>query len=251
MTADRISSLFYELFSGLARQGPGSSASTRRALASVPELSSRSRVLDVGCGTGAPTMVLATSTPATIVAIDSHEPYITFLNEQANALKLADRIVASVGDMKALGYANASFDLIWCEGAIYNVGVETALETWRRLLRYQGFIVFTEVCWRKSNPPNECRLFWEAEYPAIRTKEALLSEINACGYRVIDHFPLTRADWWDEYYRPLQDKVNSFRRDHLDDFDAQHLANSCQHEIDVWHRYSEFYDYEFFVIGDG
>lgn len=75
MTEERTTALFFELFSGLPRQGPGDGASTERALALVPPLGSASRVLDIGCGTGAQTRVLARSTPAHITEIDSHAPF--------------------------------------------------------------------------------------------------------------------------------------------------------------------------------
>ena len=32
--------------------------------------------------------------------------------------------------MHSLDFADGSFELIWCEGAIYNVGVETGLCDW-------------------------------------------------------------------------------------------------------------------------
>ena len=74
MTApDRITTLFFELFSGLPRQGPGTTDSTRRALGLVPDVRPSTRALDVGCGTGAGTLVLAESSPAHIVAV-AHAP---------------------------------------------------------------------------------------------------------------------------------------------------------------------------------
>ena len=59
MAPDRATALFFELFTGLPRQGPGSTPSTRRALGLVPGVGPRTRVLDIGCGTGAQTLVLA------------------------------------------------------------------------------------------------------------------------------------------------------------------------------------------------
>ena len=51
--------LLFELFEDLPRLGPGTAASTRRALEAIPALPGEPRVLDAGCGTGASTKVLA------------------------------------------------------------------------------------------------------------------------------------------------------------------------------------------------
>ena len=126
------------------------------------------RLLDIGCGTGAQTVVLAQSSPARIVAVDNHPPFIDALNREARRLGIADRLEARVADMRFLEFADGSFDLIWCEGAIYNVGVEAGLRDWRRMLRRDGHVALTEVCWRKPDPPAECAAFWSREYPEIR-----------------------------------------------------------------------------------
>jgi SAM-dependent methyltransferase len=94
MADDRTTALFFELFSGLPRQGPGDAASTLRALALVPGVGPRTRVLDVGCGTGLHTRVLAQGSPARIVAVDNHAPFVEELNRHAQALGLADRLEA-------------------------------------------------------------------------------------------------------------------------------------------------------------
>ena len=251
MTADRTTALFYELFSGLPRQGPGSAASTRRALGLVPGVGPRNRVLDVGCGTGAQTLALAESSPARIVAVDNHAPFIDALNGKAQELGITDRLEARVADMHRLDFADGSFDLIWSEGAIYIMGVEAGLRDWRRLLRPNGHVVLTEVSWRKPEPPAACAAFWNREYPAIRDTAALLEAVGACGYETVGHFPLPASAWWDDYYRPLQDNVTAFRKRHRDAPDAQALADQCQNEIDIWHSYSAFYGYEFLVLRAG
>ena len=248
MASDRTAALFFELFSGLPRQGPGSAASTRRALGLVPDIGPATRVLDVGCGTGAQTLVLAESSPARIVAVDNHPPFVDELNRKARERGLADRLEARVADMRELDFADGAFDLIWCEGAIYNVGVEVGLRDWRRLLGPGGHVAFTDACWRKPDPPAECAAFWNREYPAIRGTSALLNAVEACGYETVGHFPLPAAAWWDDYYRPLQDNVTAFRKRYHDAPDARELADQCQHEIDIWRAYSEFYGYEFVVL---
>ena len=98
-----------------------------------------------------------------IVAVDNHPPFIHILNREAQRLGVANRLEARVADMRRLDFADDSFDLIWCEGAIYNVGVKAGLRDWRRLLRPNGHVALTEVCWRKPDPPAECVAFWKRE----------------------------------------------------------------------------------------
>ena len=238
---------FFEIFDGLPRQGPGDQNSTIKALALVPGIGSGTRVLDLGCGTGLQTRVLASNSPARFVAIDNHQPFVEEANRQTRAAGLDGRINTRVGDMNRLEFAPGSFELIWCEGAIYVVGFEAGLRAWRSLLTPGGHLALTEVCWSKPNPPAECAEFWAREYPAIRDTATRLLTINECGYEVVGHFPLPPSSWWDDYYRPLQQHITEFRARHRDEPDAGELADQVQREIDIWHRYSEWYHYEFFV----
>lgn len=248
MSQDRATALFFEMFTGLPRQGPGDAASTLRALALVPGLGPGSRVLDVGCGTGLQTRVLAGHSPAHFVAVDNHAPFVEELNREAQALGLADRLQAYVGDMRELDFPPGSFDLIWCEGSIYVIGLADGLRAWRPLLAPGGHVALTEVCWMKSDPPPDCRAFWQREYPAIREVAVHLASMEECGYQLVGHFALPPSSWWDDYYRPLQQNVTAFRERHRGEADAGELADQVQREIDIWHAYSEFYGYEFFVM---
>lgn len=248
MAQDRTTTLFFEVFSGLPRQGPGDPASTLRALALVPGVAIGTRVLDVGCGTGVQTRVLAQHSAAHVVAIDNHAPFIKEVTRLAQACGLADRIDARVGDMRNLELPPGSFDVIWCEGAICAIGFESGLREWRRFLAPGGHIALTEVCWTKPEPPEECLAFWSKEYPAIRETSVLLELIARTGYETVGHFPLPRSAWWDDYYRPLRQNLEEFRERHSGERDAQQLADQVQREIDIWRAYSDFYGYEFFVM---
>jgi cyclopropane fatty-acyl-phospholipid synthase-like methyltransferase len=214
----------------------------------VPGVGPGTRVLDAGCGTGLQTRVLARHSAARIVAIDNHPPFVEELNRQARSVGIADRLEARVGDMCLLDFPPASFDLIWSEGSIYVVGFETGLRAWRQLLVPGGHVALTEVCWMRPDPPHDCMAFWAAEYPAIRDTGSRLTTIASCGYETIGHFPLPTSSWWDDYYAPLTRNLAEFRARHRDEADAQGLADQVQREIDIWHAYSEFYSYEFFVM---
>jgi SAM-dependent methyltransferase len=248
MTEDRMTMLFFEMFTGLPRQGPGDRGSTLRAWSMVPGVGPHTRVLDLGCGTGSHTRVLAQQSAAQFIAIDNHPAYVDELTRVATAHGLADRIDARVGDMRALDLPDSSFDVIWCEGAIYVVGFETGLRAWRRLLAPGGHMMVSEACWTRSDPPRECVEFWAREYPAIRDVPTLQRAIDDCGYETVGHFTLPSSSWWDDYYRPLEPKVTEFRDRHGGEADAEELADSVQREIDMWRRYGEYYGYEYFVL---
>jgi ubiquinone/menaquinone biosynthesis C-methylase UbiE len=244
-----MTSLFFEIFSSdLPRQGPGDRASTLKALALVPNVGPGTRILDVGCGSGPQTLVLAEASHAAILAVDTHEPFISALIQQTQMLGLAGRVDARVGDMRHLDYPPGSFDLLWCEGAIYIMGFEAALRDWRRLLTPGGHLVVSEIVWTRPNPPSECATFWEREYPAISDVPTMLANIRRCGYETVGHFTLPPSSWSDEYYQPLQRKLAPFRERHKGENDAQELADQVQREIDMWRAYSDFYSYEFFVM---
>jgi SAM-dependent methyltransferase len=245
---NRSLELFFELFGDLPRQGPGDVESTRRAFALVPPLDSASRILDLGCGSGAQTLALAAVTPAQILAIDSHPPFIARLNEAVRILELADRIQGRVGDMAAPDAPPGSVDLIWAEGSIYNIGFEQGLASFGPLLRAGGHVAVTEACWLRPDPPAPCREFWNAEYPAIADAAACLEKVRSCGYAVVGHFALPAASWWADYYKPLQAAIDQFRLKYEGDGEALAVADASQREIEIWREYQEWYGYVFFVM---
>ena len=92
-------SLINEYFSELERQGPGSPKETIRALGFIGNLSNKARIADLGCGTGAQTMVLAQNTEATITALDLYAGSIDKLNATAEKLGLLNKVKGIVGYM--------------------------------------------------------------------------------------------------------------------------------------------------------
>ena len=58
---------------------------------------------------------------------------------------MQDRVKGIVGSMDNLPFQNEELDLIWSEGAIYNIGFERGLNEWRRYLKPGGYIAVSEV----------------------------------------------------------------------------------------------------------
>ena len=72
---DRQTELLVALHQGLSRLGPGSAEYSLKALALCEDLPAAPEVLDVGCGTGAQTLVLASATAGRITATDLIVPF--------------------------------------------------------------------------------------------------------------------------------------------------------------------------------
>jgi SAM-dependent methyltransferase len=241
--------LFLSIYGSLPRQGPGSRDSTLRALSAVPDLGSSPRVLDVGCGSGAQTIVLAEAlAEARITAVDKHLPFVAALNRQAEARGWKHRLVAQQGDMNQLDFPESSFDLIWSEGAIYLLGLEQGLRAWQRLLVKGGSLVVSHFCWLRPDPPQACRDYFEPESSDIRTPEANLVLIESCGLRTVAHFTLPTSDWWDDYYRPLEERLAWAKVQHGANSDAKSVLDTIQSEIDLYREHAEAYGYVFFVL---
>ena len=62
--------LICEYFSSLERQGPGSPEVTVKALSFIDNLSDKSCIADIGCGSGGQTMVLAQHTAGRLTGVD-------------------------------------------------------------------------------------------------------------------------------------------------------------------------------------
>ena len=160
----RQRAVFFEAHAGLPREGPGDRPSTARALDLARPLPAAPQVLDIACGPGAQTIDLAELLPqATITAVDLHEPFVAETNRRAASACVAGRVRAMVGDMTALAFPPASFDLLWCEGAAYIMGVGAALRAWRPLLRPGGRAALSEAVWlrhesARAGPAAVCRL---------------------------------------------------------------------------------------------
>ena len=123
----RSMQIFLEVFETLPRQGPGNRASAAKALALCRDLPPSPAVIDLGCGVGGQTLHLAELTSGTIVAVDSHSPSIERLRATVAEHGLSQRVSPLVGDLSNLEQPPASFDLVWSEGALYNIGIESAL----------------------------------------------------------------------------------------------------------------------------
>lgn len=233
------------LYGGLARKGPGSEACTRRALAACGPLGEDPRILDLGCGAGAATRVLAMETGGRVAALDLAEPFLAELRAVAATEGLDDRIITVCADFSRPPFADAYFDLLWSEGAIYHLGWGAGLRAWRRLLKPGGCLAATEAVWLVEDPPAPARNAWSTWYPAMAGIEANAQAARELGFEVVETFPLP-SEAWEEYYAPLEVRLG-------DPAFAGHpelaeTIDECRQEIDLCRACGHSYGYAFFVL---
>jgi SAM-dependent methyltransferase len=242
----RFWELFLEVFEALPRQGPGDRSSAARALGMCRDLPSRPAVLDLGCGTGGQTLHLAELTTGAIVAVDRHIPNVVRLGGGLARRRLSHRVRPVVGDMARPSFPASCFDLIWSEGALYNIGIDRALRICRTLLRPAGYLAFTDAVWRRGDPPPEIRAAFD-DYPNMGWASDLLVAIEAGGFEVVDHFTLPDRAWWDAFYAPMEMRLQELRHCYADDAEALVALDEIGREPELHRRYREYYAYEFFV----
>ena len=240
-------SLICEYFSSVERQGPGSAETTIKALSFVEGLTDKSLIADLGCGTGGQTITLAQHTPGQITGIDLFPDFINQFNSNAEHFNLQDRVKGVVGSMDNLPFREEELDLIWSEGAIYNIGFERGLNEWRKYLKTGGYIAVSESVWFTEERPAEIHDFWMEAYPQIDTIPNQVALIQKAGYLPVASFILPETCWTEHYFAPLVKAREKFLAKYPGNKTAEELVAMSHHEEELYRKYKEFYGYVFYI----
>ncbi len=197
---------FFQVFENMKRQGPGSSEATLKALNSIPEPTNIKKILEIGSGSGAASLVLAEKCDAMITAIDNHQPFLDRFKKEITRLGYESRLKLINMDMYHLDFHDEYFDLIWAEGSAYFLGFESALEQWKRFIRKNGFLFISDAVWLTDNPSQESKDYWNVEYPQMTTPSVRKKQAKELGYDVLDMFILPRQDW-QVFYKDMEKKL--------------------------------------------
>jgi SAM-dependent methyltransferase len=239
--------LICEYFSSIQRQGPGSPDATIKALSFIDNLTDTSKILDLGCGTGGQTITIGLNAPGHITGIDLFPKFIDLFNLNSKKHGLSSRVKGIVGSMEAIPFNHEEFDLIWSEGAIYNIGFERGLIEWRKLLKVGGYIAITDASWFTESRPEEINNFWVNEYPGIDTISNKIAQLQKAGYVPIASFILPETCWTDHFYIPQVEAQRIFLKKHKGNSLAEELVQNQQVEANLYSKYKEFYGYVFYI----
>ncbi len=239
--------LICEYYSSVERQGPGSPEITIKALSFIENLAKSSYIADIGCGTGGQTMVMAQHTTGKITGIDLFPTFINQFNANADKLNFNERVKGIVGSMDNLPFQNEELDLIWSEGAIYNIGFERGLKEWRKFLKIGGYISVSEVSWFTDERPNEIDEFWMDAYPEIDTIPNKVDKMQKAGYIPVASFVLPENCWTEHFYAPQVSAQEIFLKKHVGNTVAEDFIANQRHETQLYYKHKAFYGYVFYI----
>ena len=230
---------FFNLHRDLPRQGPGEAADVAW-LGEQVDLPDDARIADLACGPGADIgPLLALAKGASVTAIDRQPQFI----EEAHAKWGNDpRVDLLCGDMTEPG---GPYDLIWCAGAVYILGVTKALNMWRSAMSSTGLIAFSQICFWDKHPPADLRDFWAQEYPAMSDIDGIDSWVQAAGYKTLATRRLS-ADAWESYYRPLEQRIARLQEDA--EPDLLRVLENTKTEIKTYRQFGEHFGYLLSVV---
>jgi SAM-dependent methyltransferase len=211
------------------RQGPGGDAQTEFALRLTGlDPAAPLNVADIGCGTGAATLALA--------------------RQRSETAGVADRVTTLETSMGELPFAEAQFDLLWSEGAIYNMGFENGVKSWRRFLKPDGVLAVSELTWTTHARPPELQAHWVREYPEVGTASDKIRVLERSGYSPLGYFVLPESCWLANYYRPLQAGFGDFLDRHGYSETAQAVVAENEEEIALYEAHKAHFSYGVYVV---
>jgi SAM-dependent methyltransferase len=239
MAIDPATEAFFKLHRDLPREGPGEAADVAWA-ASFIDLPKRACIADVACGPGGDIAALLAAAPEGHVTALDATPH--FVQAARDAWSDDGRVTVLRADMKAV--AN-SYDLIWCAGAVYFMGVEKALRYWRKSLLPGGVIAFSEACWFTDTRSDRANKLWDREYPMMTDTKGITAQIKGVGYDVLGQRRLSDAAW-ENYYGPLDARGAQLREGADDALNA--VLDEAAEEAACWRAHGAEFGYLLSVV---
>jgi len=199
---------------------------TRKAFRMLPKLD-KPRILDIGCGSGVPTMELARLGRGEVIGIDIDQRALAKLNRKIREAGFTSRVQAVNCSILDMVFPDESFDIIWSEGSIFVIGFERGIQEWKRLLKPNGFMVIHD---EKGNV------------------EEKLGQISKYGYKLLGYFILSGDTWRTEYFAPLQKLVAKSETSYSDDPHTREELNQTRRELEMFENNPERNNSVYFVM---
>ena len=180
-----------------------------KAVSLLPKVNNP-RILDIGCGTGVPTIWLSENFGGIITAIDTDGNALEYLHAKIIDKKLENQITTcniSFFDLKTEPH---SFDIILAEGFLNIIGFKEGLFGMMALLKEGGYFVIHD------------------EYEDHEKKCDFIRK-NHCD--IVGTVFLDESVWWNDYYKQLEEGIES-----LDVIQRKDLFKAELNEIELYKK---------------
>jgi ubiquinone/menaquinone biosynthesis C-methylase UbiE len=184
---------------------------TRQAFQLIPRMKDP-HILDVGCGSGIPTIELAKLSKGRIIGIDTDQHLLDILARRIKEEGLSKKVEIKKCSLFDIDFPQETFDIIWAEGSIWIIGFRKGLQSWNPLLKPKGFLVV---------------------HDSIRTFSNELDVSSILGYRLVNHFELPEDAWLKQYCDPLEIIIKEHTEKAKDNFNLKKLLDEYQTEVNI------------------
>ena len=230
------------------RQGPGGDTETELAIKlSGLDTAGTLNILDVGCGTGASTMVLASHLDCQITAIDIFDDFLTEATHRSTAKGLDSKIRTRKCSMEDLPFSKEEFDVIWGEGSVYNMGFARSVAYLRDFLKQNGVLAVSEITWLSEERPKELEDHWNSEYPEMATASEKMNILETNGFSILGYFPLPRRCWEENFYAPMRSRFPAFLQRNQHSEAAKEIVSLGEREMELFNTFHQHYGYGFYL----
>jgi cyclopropane fatty-acyl-phospholipid synthase-like methyltransferase len=164
-----------------------------QVLNNLPEFNNP-KILDIGCGSGVPTLWLAEKYTGTITAIDTDKHLLDFLEHKIQRNNTSSRIETKNVSFFDLETDPEYYDLILAEGFLNVVGFEMGFKKVIATIKKNGYFIIHD------------------EFKDNDEKNALIIKNNC---QIVSSLLLDETIWWRDFYGQLEIEINKPQNAHL------------------------------------
>jgi ubiquinone/menaquinone biosynthesis C-methylase UbiE len=187
---------------------------TREAFESIPAIK-QPHILDLGCGTGVPTLEIAGLSDGKIVAVDIDQASLDVLRKKIEILNLKDRISIVQSSVFEADLPENHYDIIVAEGILHITGFERGLRTFSRLLKDNGYFLI---------------------HDEFRDEKKKLKVIAKYRFELVKFFIMDEEIWREEYYGYMEKKIMDMEKMDSDHSIPEELIKPLKDEIAMFKK---------------